>query len=58
MAGAAGPVALFSLGLTMTRFRVRGDMPVALAISALALVVQPVVVFMSARCSCRANGWR
>ncbi|KHJ53070.1 transporter [Aureimonas altamirensis] len=44
MAGAAGPVALFSLGLTMTRFRVRGDMPVALAISALALVVQPVVV--------------
>lgn len=44
MAGAAGPVALFSLGLTMTRFRIRGDMPVALAISALALVVQPLAV--------------
>ncbi|KAA0971655.1 AEC family transporter [Aureimonas fodinaquatilis] len=45
MATAAGPVTLFSLGLTLTRFSIRGDITITAMMCVLALMVQPAIVY-------------
>ncbi|WP_062228288.1 AEC family transporter [Aureimonas frigidaquae] len=46
LATATGPLALFALGLTMTRFKVRGDLRMGLIIAFLALVLQPAAALV------------
>lgn len=45
VAGTAGPTALFALGMSMVRYPVGGNLAAPLALSALALLVQPLVVY-------------
>lgn len=49
IAGAAIPVALFSLGMSMVRYGVRGNVGPALIMSFLKAVVMPAVVYVMAR---------
>ncbi|MBB3996291.1 AEC family transporter [Aureimonas pseudogalii] len=44
LAGTAGPLALFALGMSLPRYRIRGALLVPSLVTALALVVQPLIV--------------
>lgn len=48
LAAAAVPCALFSLGMSLKRYGIRGNLPPALALSALKLVVFPALVWVIA----------
>ncbi|WP_294640766.1 AEC family transporter [uncultured Aureimonas sp.] len=45
VAGTAGPTALFALGMSMVRFSVGSDRSVPLVLTALSLLVQPLIVY-------------
>ncbi|MCB1492178.1 MAG: AEC family transporter [Rhodobiaceae bacterium] len=46
LAGTAGTVALFSLGLALRRYGIAGDLRATLSLTALKLVIHPIVVFL------------
>jgi malonate transporter and related proteins len=48
LAGTAGPVALFALGMSLKRFGLRGNLRLASALAGLSLVVMPAVVWLIA----------
>lgn len=48
LAGTAGPLALFSLGMSLRRFGLRGDLGLAFALVALSLAVMPAAVWLIA----------
>ncbi|NDV87395.1 AEC family transporter [Aurantimonas aggregata] len=45
LAGTAGPLALFSLGMSLTRYGLRGDILSSAIVSTLSLLVMPALVF-------------
>ncbi|WAP69719.1 AEC family transporter [Jiella pelagia] len=49
LGGTAGGLALFSLGMSLTRYGLRGDLPAACLIAGLSLVVMPLCVWLFAR---------
>ncbi len=48
LAGAAVPCALFSLGMSLKRYGIRGNLPPALGLSALKLILFPALVWLIA----------
>jgi predicted permease len=42
----AGPVSLFAMGMSLTRYGLRGDLSSALVVSALSLVLMPAIVYV------------
>ncbi len=48
LAGTAGPLALFSLGMSLRRFGLRGDLGLTLGLVGLSLVVMPAAVWLIA----------
>ena len=49
LGGTAGGLALFSLGMSLTRYGLRGDLLAASLIAGLSLIVMPLVVWLIAR---------
>ncbi|HEX2018351.1 MAG TPA: AEC family transporter [Aurantimonas sp.] len=47
LAGTAGPLALFSLGMSLTRYGLRGDILSSAIVAALSLLVMPGIVFLA-----------
>ena len=47
LAGTAGPLALFSLGMSLTRYGLRGDLRSSAIVAALSLLVMPALVFLA-----------
>ncbi|MEC5325711.1 AEC family transporter [Aurantimonas sp. A3-2-R12] len=45
LGGTAGPLALFSLGMSLTRYGLRGDIASSAIVATLSLVVMPAIVF-------------
>ncbi|WP_279481838.1 AEC family transporter [Aureimonas sp. SK2] len=46
VAGTAGPTALFALGMSMVRYPVSGNLATPLALTSLALLLQPLIVYL------------
>lgn len=46
LGGTAGPLALFSLGMSLTCYGLRGDMAASAIVAALSLVIMPAIVFV------------
>ena len=47
LAGTAGPLALFSLGMSLTRYGLRGDLLSSAIVSTLSLLVMPALVYLA-----------
>ncbi len=46
LAGAAGPAALFALGISLARLKISGDIPSIITISLFKLILHPLIVFI------------
>ncbi len=58
LAASAGPAALISIGMALTRYPIRGDLSVSATIGVLKLAVMPTAVFLAANALDLPPDWR